>query len=307
VAPDLDAAAVRYWNEIGQNLANASDTHRDLTRIIEYLGAATRLDQITDREVAGLVAHRRGQPVGGKAKRKDGTPAPLVSPATVNRTTTLVLKTIFGRAKRVWRCVFPLEPIWRDHLLKEPQERTRELHDHEGDALDEAVRSDFAPWLEFARLTGLRRRETLLRWEHVNWAARQIAVPGKGGLKVTTPITDAVWALLEPLKGDHPEWVFTYVAKKTRNGQVRGRRYPITVEGAKTEWRRTRERAGITDFRFHDIRHDVGSKLLRATGNLKLVQRTLNHADIKTTLRYAHVLDSEVAAGLEDLAKRRTS
>jgi site-specific recombinase XerD len=45
---------------------------------------------------------------------------------------------------------------------------------------------------------------------------------------------------------------------------------------------------------------------LRATGNLKLVQKTLNHATIKTTTRYAHVLDAEIAEGMEKVAKSRT-
>jgi site-specific recombinase XerD len=45
---------------------------------------------------------------------------------------------------------------------------------------------------------------------------------------------------------------------------------------------------------------------LRETGNLKLVQRALNHADIKTTTRYAHVLDSEVAEAMEAVAASRT-
>jgi site-specific recombinase XerD len=31
-----------------------------------------------------------------------------------------------------------------------------------------------------------------------------------------------------------------------------------------------------------------------------LVQRALNHADIKTTTKYAHVVDDEVAAGLDE-------
>jgi hypothetical protein len=31
----------------------------------------------------------------------------------------------------------------------------------------------------------------------------------------------------------------------------------------------------------------------------------MNHRDIKTTLRYAHVLDSEVAAGMERVAESR--
>jgi len=61
----------------------------------------------------------------------------------------------------------------------------------------------------------------------------------------------------------------------------------------------------VTGFRFHDFRHDFGTKLLRATGNLKLVQKALNHANLKTTSRYAHVLDGEVAAAMERLAESR--
>jgi site-specific recombinase XerD len=38
---------------------------------------------------------------------------------------------------------------------------------------------------------------------------------------------------------------------------------------------------------------------LRETGNLKLVQRALNHRNITTTTKYAHVLDNEVADALE--------
>ena len=45
--------------------------------------------------------------------------------------------------------------------------------------------------------------------------------------------------------------------------------------------------------------------MLRETGNLKLVQRMLNRASIKTTTRYAHVLDDEVADAMERVAKLR--
>ena len=72
-----------------------------------------------------------------------------------------------------------------------------------------------------------------------------------------------------------------------------------------TCWRRIRTAAGITDFRFHDFRHDLATKLLRDTGNLKLVQKVLNHADIKTTARYAHVLDEDVAVALDRVQKSR--
>ena len=90
-----------------------------------------------------------------------------------------------------------------------------------------------------------------------------------------------------------------------RLGIVRGQRYPLTINGAKSAWQRMRAKAGVKDFRFHDFRHDFGTKLLRDTGNLKLVQKALNHGDIKSTLRYAHVLDEEVAAAIERVAKSR--
>ena len=81
--------------------------------------------------------------------------------------------------------------------------------------------------------------------------------------------------------------------------RVKGERYPLTLSGVKTAWRRLRASVQGSWFRFHDFRHDLGSKLLRETGNLKLVQRALNHTDLKTTTRYAHVLDDEVADALE--------
>ncbi len=154
-------------------------------------------------------------------------------------------------------------------------------------------------------MTGLRRAETLIRWPDVNWSAKTITTPGKGGRLVSTPITAEVAALLEPLRGHHDEFVFTYVARRTRGGQVKGHRYPITYEGGKTEWQRLVKRAGVQDLRFHDLRHTTATRLLRETGNLKLVQQALNHRDIKTTTRYAHVLNSEVADALQRVAEAR--
>lgn len=179
----------------------------------------------------------------------------------------------------------------------------RELHDGEEAAIGEAMRGDYGPWVQFALMTGLRRAETLLRWSDVNWSAKTITRPGKGGRLVSTPITDEVAALIEPLKGDHPEYVFTYAANRTRDGRVKGQRYPITYEGGKTEWRRLMKRAGVANFRFHDLRHTTATRLLRETGNLKLVQRALNHRDIATTARYGHVLDEEVTDALQRVAK----
>jgi len=107
------------------------------------------------------------------------------------------------------------------------------------------------------------------------------------------------------LRGHHPTQIFTFVAKRTIGEYVKGRRYPITYGGLKSQWRCLRKRAGVEGFRFHDFRHDFGTKLLRETQNLKLVQRAMNHANITTTTRYAHVLDDDVAAALENHQQSR--
>ena len=225
--------------------------------------------------------------------------------ATVNRSTTKVLQRLFTFAKAEG-AMFEHQPKWGDLLLSEPVERVRELQDDESEALDANMRDDYAPFFAFVRASGMRLKECVeLRWSEVNFGTKQIVKTGKGGRRVVFPITVTIREIIFPLQGKHPEFVFTYAAVygNRRLGIVRGQRYPITYNGAKTAWRRIRADAGLTDFRFHDLRHDFGSKLLRETGNLKLVQKALNHADIKSTLRYAHVLDEDVAEAVERVAR----
>jgi integrase len=248
-----------------------------------------------------MVAWRRGHHVKGREK------APLISNATVNRSATKVLQRIFTFAKAVG-AQFEREPKWTELLLPEPLERVRELHDDEVAAFDKAMRDDYESFFEFVRVSGLRQKECVtLRWTEVNFGTRQIVRIGKGGRRVVFPITDTIREILFPLQGQHPEYVFTYIAVygNKRLGRVRGQRYPLTLTGTKSAWQRMRAKSGVKDFRFHDYRHDFGTKLLRDSGNLKLVQKAMNHSDIKSTLRYAHVLDEDVASAVENVAKSR--
>jgi integrase len=293
----LDDAAGRYWFEAGQHHAGADNTERDLARLIKYFGAARPIDTITDDDIAKLVAWRRGHRVAATSH--------LIAAGTVNRSTTELLRRLFTRAK-VWGVHFDREPVWRKHMLPEPDERVRELHDDEAERLDAAMRDDYAPLFDFVRATGQRKTECFsLRWSEVNWEARQIIRKGKGGRKIVVPITDTVRAILWPLRSHHPDRVFTYVVQRTQGDKVRGERHPITKGGLNTRWRRTRIAAGLIDFRFHDFRHDFATKLLRDCNNLRIVQRALGHRDIKTTARYAHVLDEDVAAALDRVQKSR--
>ncbi|WBL75574.1 site-specific integrase [Bradyrhizobium xenonodulans] len=302
---DLEYVGGRYWSEIGQHHAGADTTFRDIARLIDYFGKTKLLTEIADNDVAELVAWRRGHRVTRHGKgRKRQHLAPLIAPATVNRSTTEMLKKLFTRAK-AWGIKFDSEPTWKSHILAEPDEIVRELHGNEADQLDQATRDDYRPIMDFVAESGMRMRECILRWPEVNWDARRIEKKGKGGRRISFPITDAVREILWPLRGHHEEFVFTYVAERTRKAQglVKGERYPITYSGLKSAWKRIRAASGVAGFRFHDYRHDFATKLLRETQNLKLVQRALNHANIKTTAKYAHVVDDDLAAGIDQFQK----
>lgn len=302
----LGGAVLRYWDEWGQYQSNASDLRRDLGRIVDRIGKDKALADITDDDVTRLVAWRRGHRVSRRRKRAraPGAEDPLITPAQVNRSTTQALRRVFRRAIRKWKIVLPQEPDWSDHMLEEPRERVRELRSDEDEALADAMDPDYETLRRFSLVSGLRMRESLLQWSQVDFGAASITTTGKGGEPIHLPLTGPMREILMARRGHHPVWVFTYIAKRARQGRGRGLRYPITASGLKTHWRRRKARAGITDFRWHDNRHTFATALLRETGNLKLVQRGLNHRKIETTAKYAHVLDDELRAGMERAAER---
>jgi integrase len=305
----IDDVADRLWNDSAQHDADATATETNLARLIEYFGKAKSLTEIDHKAAKELVAWRRRHRISrrGKPTKEEREALPLIANATVNRSATKVLQRLFTFAKAEG-AIFENEPKWGDLLLPEPEERVQELKAEEATAIDEAMRSDYGPFFAFVRASGIRLKECVtLRWSEVDFGTRQIVRTGKGGRRVVFPITPAVREILFPLKGQHAEFVFTYVTVygNKRLGRVRGERYQLTYDGTKTAWQRLRANAGLDDFRFHDFRHDFGTKLLRDSGNLRLVQKAMNHRDIKSTLRYAHVLDEDVAAAVERLAESR--
>lgn len=50
----------------------------------------------------------------------------------------------------------------------------------------------------------------------------------------------------------------------------------------------------------HTLRHTFATRLYRETGNIRMVQRALGHADLSTTMVYTHVVDEELEGAMKE-------
>ncbi|WP_454816838.1 tyrosine-type recombinase/integrase [Labrys neptuniae] len=100
----------------------------------------------------------------------------------------------------------------------------------------------------------------------------------KGDKPHVVPITPEIIDILWPLRGHHETYVFTLIAQRSRKNPKTGReyrkdrRYPITHEGLSTIFGRAHKKAGLVDFKFHDLRHTALTRTLRASKNLRAVK-----------------------------------
>lgn len=72
------------------------------------------------------------------------------------------------------------------------------------------------------------------------------------------------------------------------------------------KWKDGKLETGLKDaelkyINFHGLRHTAATWILQKTNNLRITKEILGHSDIKTTLKYAHVLDDEKRKALEDV------
>jgi integrase len=228
-----------------------------------------------------------------------------ISPRTVNRAVRILLRRIMYRARDSWNAAILAMPKWSDHYIREKKRPIREVTLTEERKIEAVERDDYRAIRQFATKTGLRLNEVLLTWTQIDFENAVVRIIAKGDEPRIVPLTKATYALLWAERGRHPEYVFTFVAKRTRTcphtGQdyVRGQRYPITYWGLSTQRRRDWKKAGV-DARFHDLRHTAGMRTLRTTGNMKTTQKLLGHSDISTTSRfYTDALVEDVRAAME--------
>ncbi len=125
--------------------------------------------------------------------------------------------------------------------------------------------------------TGLRKGEVLgLTWDRVDLSRGVLRLEmTKSDRRREVPMRQAVYDLLAGQPG-------------ARTGRV----WPATSIRAPFET--AVSRGGITDFHFHDCRHHFASWFRMRGGSLPALQSILGHADIKTTMIYAHLSPAHV-------------
>ena len=77
----------------------------------------------------------------------------------------------------------------------------------------------------------------------------------------------------------------------------------ITVNGAKSAWRRARVSARMEHVNFHDLRHSCASIMLGLGVDLYTISKILGRSTVQTTQRYSHLQIDAKRAAVESLGR----
>lgn len=216
-----------------------------------------------------------------------------LSPGRVNRITALV-RAILRKAERHWG--------WLDRApavpkLKEPPPPIRWLTPAEAARLLAELPPHLEAMARFTLATGLRAANvTGLRWRQVDLGRRVAFVAAedaKGGKPLGIPLNADALEVLRAQRGQHPEYVFAYQGR------------PCGPPN-NTAWQSALKRAGIEDFRWHDLRHTWASWHVQAGTPLNVLKDLGGWASYSMVLRYAHLAPEHLAAHADRLAAFRT-
>ena len=207
-----------------------------------------------------------------------------LSDATTNRRLQ-VLRAVLRRAALEWDW---LDKLPRFRLLKEPQGRVRYLTREEAGRLLVELPEHLRAMARFSLATGLRQGNVKgLRWAKVDLercSAWVDASEAKGKRAIPVPLNAEAMRVIDEQRGRHPEWVFTY----------RGR--PFEFKTSTKAWRRALQRAGIENFRWHDLRHTWASWHAQSGTPMHVLQKLGGWQTPAMVQRYAHL-------GMDDLKR----
>lgn len=199
----------------------------------------------------------------------------------------------------------PMDGVTR--ITKTNKERVRFLSDNERKVLLHACRESPNPQLYpivfFALCTGARKGEILKLTLNDLDFQRQVAILRETKNKETrkVPIVSHLAKVLEI----HLEWRAQYMQDKPDDSSFVFPRedglLPIDIRKA---WENARDRAGIVDFRFHDLRHSAASYLAMNGASQLEIAEVLGHKTLQMVKRYSHLSEDHTRDVVERMARK---
>lgn len=299
----IDEAFARYYIEKGQFNSLPKQILTRLNNIKKDIGV-TYLHEITETVINSLIAKYRS----------------TLSNSTINRYLALI-SVILNVAEFEWR-VKTYRLKMQRFKLKEPAENIKFLKDWSvAQKIIDGAAKHLKPIIYTALYTGLRENNILsLKWENIDFTNNTITVRVKdrtkdGGKNHTIPMIEALKSILQqqpqineyvfnfrgkPIKSLTRSWHFIFYeyikADKVEPDDVIENRLiknKSTGLMEKVPYKRVLRDASLPYTNFHTLRHTAATWILKKTNNLRITKEILGHSDIKTTLKYAHVLDEE--------------
>src|SRR5581483_1767955 len=196
-----------------------------------------------------------------------------MSEASVNRELCF-LRTVYRRAVRDG--LVERSPVDSRLFYREQNQRVRYLTEDEETRLRAEIGEEHWPLVAVALSTGFRQgNEFRLRWDDVNFDAGVIrARDTKSGEDYSVPMNDDLRTLLAGL----PSRRLTMAGKTAYVFPSETLETPLDAKNFYHRvFRRALERAGIADFKWHDLRHTFASRLTMAGVDLRTVQELMGH------------------------------
>jgi len=214
-----------------------------------------------------------------------------LKPKSVNNVLTL-LKQVFKFALN--EEIINSNPTKKTDFLKEPENEVKYFTDEEIKSLLNLNKFENSyPILVIALNTGMRIGEIFgLCWDCVNFEKNQILVKRTAtryGLQEHNktlsvrhvPMNETVKELLLNLMRDQRS--LKLVLTNSKGELLNPDHY------SDREFRKATARASVRPFNFHCLRHTYASQFMMKGGNIYDLQAILGHADLKTTMIYAHL------------------
>lgn len=212
-----------------------------------------------------------------------------VKPASVNRLLALI-RAVLNRACKQWEWIDKV-PVIR--MRKEDNARIIWLTREQASKLLATLPPHLKAMARFSLATGLRQGNVKnLRWEQIDMATRHMIVhpeDSKSKKAISVPLNDDAIEVIRGQIGKHEKFVFTYKGK------------PIIKVNGKA-WQKAMARAGIENFRWHDLRHTWASWHVQSGTSLQELFELGGWASFEMVLRYAHLSSSHLKAAAQRIS-----